>query len=81
MQDWMEKARCREVDPDIFMPDDTRQEAVLHRYRHAKAICGRCEVIDACRDYAFTLASQGMIYGVWGGLSAPEIHRAVKASA
>jgi WhiB family transcriptional regulator, redox-sensing transcriptional regulator len=66
--DWRHVAACREEDPELFFPIGTTGPALLQVER-AKAVCGRCTVVDACLDWA--LAS-GQDTGVWGGMSEDE---------
>jgi WhiB family redox-sensing transcriptional regulator len=42
--------------------------------RQAKAVCGRCKVVETCLDWAM---ESGQVFGVWGGLSEDE-RRALK---
>lgn len=58
--DWAEQARCRGLDPDQFFVRGAAQA------RQAVKICARCQVQDACLDYAL---SHGIDFGVWGGLT------------
>ena len=60
VNDWMERAACKGMDVDIFVPvrgGDTQR---------AKRVCEGCPVREECRDYAL---SDPSIQGVWGGLS------------
>jgi WhiB family redox-sensing transcriptional regulator len=66
--DWRHVAACREEDPELFFPIGTTGPALL-QVEQAKAVCGRCTVVDACLDWA--LAS-GQDTGVWGGMSEDE---------
>jgi WhiB family transcriptional regulator, redox-sensing transcriptional regulator len=66
--DWRHVAACRDEDPELFFPIGTTGPALLQVER-AKAVCGRCTVVDACLDWA--LAS-GQDTGVWGGMSEDE---------
>ena len=75
--EWMQQARCRESDPDIFVPAGTTP-AVMEAYENAKRICRRCEVQTECLAYALDLAAQAPIYGVWGGITAVEINKRAK---
>ena len=72
--EWMNYAICREVDPGLFVPDGDSND-VTAKVKQAKAICANCPVDGECRDYAFSLAREGTIHGVWGGLTAAEINR------
>jgi WhiB family redox-sensing transcriptional regulator len=66
--DWRHVAACREEDPELFFPIGTTGPALL-QVEHAKAVCGRCTVVDACLDWAL---ESGQDTGVWGGMSEDE---------
>lgn len=63
--EWVERAVCRSVDPDLWYPD--KGDSVGSRA--AKAICRSCPVRAACLAYALDHKEQ---YGVWGGMSATQ---------
>jgi WhiB family redox-sensing transcriptional regulator len=42
------------------------------REQRAKALCGRCPVMEICRKYAVTANEP---YGIWGGLNPRERDR------
>jgi hypothetical protein len=56
--DWMDRALCREYDPDAWFPEDSAEAAV------AQHICDRCPVRAECEAYAI---ARGERFGVWGG--------------
>lgn len=58
---WTEEALCREVDPDLWYPENHADQG-----RNAKMVCRRCPVRAACLEYALRHNEQ---YGIWGGLS------------
>ncbi|HEX6416769.1 MAG TPA: WhiB family transcriptional regulator [Candidatus Saccharimonadales bacterium] len=66
--DWRHKAVCRDEDPELFFPIGNSGPAKA-QIEQAKAVCGRCPVIDACLAHAL---KTGEDYGVWGGLSEDE---------
>jgi WhiB family transcriptional regulator, redox-sensing transcriptional regulator len=67
---WWFEAACRGIDTELFFqPDQLRGAERRQRELAAKAVCGRCGVIDACRAYALVAREA---YGVWGGLSETE---------
>jgi WhiB family redox-sensing transcriptional regulator len=66
--DWLERARCIGVDPDLFFPNGTTGPALAQAER-AKAVCSRCEVRGQCLQWAL---ETGQDCGVWGGLSEDE---------
>ncbi|MER6632271.1 WhiB family transcriptional regulator [Streptomyces sp. NPDC000987] len=66
---WSDRAACRESDRSIFFPEDFPKGLVLLITREAKAVCGRCPVIEACLAAALERAEPN---GVWGGLDKDE---------
>jgi len=66
--DWRHRAICRHVDPELFFPIGTTGPAAV-QVEEAKAVCGRCPVVNDCLQWA--LAS-GQDAGVWGGLDEDE---------
>ena len=67
MPDW-EGALCREIDPELFFPDNIQ----TMQYRMAKKICGECSLADVCLEYA--LKDEDLL-GVWGGTLPKERNR------
>ncbi len=59
---WMEKAKCKDLDTDIFFPEIRSKPKV----KIAKAICSNCHVRRECLDYAL---GADLDYGIWGGLT------------
>lgn len=72
--EWIQQAVCRQVDPDLFVGDCHANE-LRHREKRAIKICMTCPVMDECRAYAFGLARQSPIFGVWGGMKAVDINK------
>jgi WhiB family redox-sensing transcriptional regulator len=62
---WTIGALCQQVDPTLFSPGKGQSDLV----RQAKWICGRCESLAACQDYA--MAHRELV-GVWGQMTARE---------
>ena len=60
---WQDDALCAQTDPEAFFPEKGGST------REAKRICLRCDVQDACLEYA--LAHQER-FGIWGGFSERE---------
>jgi WhiB family transcriptional regulator, redox-sensing transcriptional regulator len=56
-------ASCTEADPDAWFPEKG------HRATDARATCNRCEVIDACLQWAL---DHDEPHGIWGGLNPEE---------
>lgn len=76
---WREPA-CRQpgVDAELFFaPDYESSKARLKREKSAKAVCGRCPIVDACREHALSAPEP---HGVWGGLDEEE-RRAARGEA
>lgn len=67
---WQAYALCRQVDPEIFMPD------VGGSAKDAKTTCMACEVRRECLDYAVGAEER---WGVWGGLGQQELRRLIRA--
>lgn len=68
---WVEDASCRnngDADPDVWFDEPTR----------ARKICMKCPVKDECLYTALELIQRGeTIKGIWGGLSAIQLKRAM----
>lgn len=63
--DWQLRATCRQVETDLFFP----QEGETHhgrrgRERAAKRFCRTCPVLAQCRTHALVV---GEPFGIWGG--------------
>lgn len=59
-RDWLDRALCAQVDPDLFFPQkgaDTRRP---------KSICATCSVQVECLDDALANNER---HGIWGGVS------------
>lgn len=65
IQKWRDKAQCRGLDVNLFMPND---EGAIPRAQMlgAIAVCDICAVMDECRNYAI---SANITVGIYGGLS------------
>ncbi|GAA1436500.1 hypothetical protein GCM10009616_36470 [Microlunatus lacustris] len=74
--DWRHKAACLDEDPELFFPIGNTGPALL-QIDEAKQVCRRCDVRDACLQWAL---EAGQDHGVWGGLSEDE-RRALKRRA
>ncbi|MFJ4898266.1 WhiB family transcriptional regulator [Streptomyces sp. NPDC088727] len=73
MQNWRERAACREEDPDLFFPIGATGPALVQA-EDAKAVCHGCPVRAECLRWAL---ENGQDTGVWGGLDETE-RRALK---
>jgi WhiB family redox-sensing transcriptional regulator len=58
--EWMKGANCQSVDPEIFHREKGESNLA------AKKVCGNCDVLDDCLEYAL---GRGERFGIFGGLS------------
>lgn len=65
---WQFDAACRGEDSALFFAPNyfEKREEKDGREVEAKAICGRCEVRDACLEFAVRVRET---HGIWGGLN------------
>ena len=63
---WQDRARCAQTDPEAFFPEKGGST------REAKKIYLGCEVRHECLDYALAHDER---FGIWGGLSERERRR------
>lgn len=61
----VERAACRDVDPETFFPDPSDRHGVAA----ARAICKGCPVAAECLEESLALDAR---YGIWGGLTPHE---------
>ncbi|WP_285774588.1 WhiB family transcriptional regulator [Microtetraspora sp. NBRC 13810] len=67
MGTWIEKAACRDLDPEIFFPIGAAP--AVSQLRQARRICGACSVRGQCLRYALETGQQA---GIWGGATEGE---------
>lgn len=65
-RNWHERAACRDRDAEMFFC--LEPESV----RRALALCGRCEVREACLAQAL---ARREVFGIWGGTTETERRR------
>jgi len=70
---WRDRAACLQEDPELFFPVGNTGPALL-QIEKARMVCHRCEVAQACLNWAVESRQQD---GVWGGQSDDE-RRALK---
>jgi hypothetical protein len=70
--DWELRGLCREVDPEIFFPEQGESN------KDAKRICARCDVREQCLAAALEREEP---FGVWGGLNTRQRRRLLKGAA
>lgn len=68
---WMRAGACAQVDPDIFFLDKGRSDAL------AKEACEGCDVREQCLAYALKNREE---HGIWGGTTARERKKILKAA-
>jgi WhiB family transcriptional regulator, redox-sensing transcriptional regulator len=73
---WRHRAACRDEDPELFFPIGSTGPALV-QIEDAKAVCRRCDVAEACLQWALEFGEDA---GVWGGMSEDE-RRALKRRA
>ncbi len=66
--EWVHRAKCRDVDPELFFPVGTTGPAAA-QIEAAKEVCVKCSVRDECLEWALVT---GQDAGVWGGTSEEE---------
>jgi hypothetical protein len=68
----LEDGLCREVDADMFYIDKGEN----HKIQQARTICGRCDVREACLEWAL---EHGERYGIWGGTTENQRRKLISA--
>lgn len=66
--EWVERALCRYVDPELFFPTAESGPVYEAQVAEAKAVCARCPVRAECLDWALG----ELPYGIAGGLTEDE---------
>src|ERR1700722_6472528 len=61
---WMENAKCRDADPDLFYPENGK--FACPETKTAIRICRSCPVINECLNWAI---KTGDSFGVLGGMT------------
>lgn len=69
---WMDRARCRDQDPEAFFVRGAAQS------RKAVRICQGCNVRDLCLQYAI---EHEIDLGIWGGLTERQRRRLLRLQA
>ena len=75
VEDWRQRAACRDTDPDLFFPIGTTGLA-LDQIEAAKAVCRSCEAQIQCLEFALATNQEA---GVWGATSEEERRKLRKA--
>jgi WhiB family transcriptional regulator, redox-sensing transcriptional regulator len=65
LPDWRHDAACRDLDPELFFPDDMACPTPRQAER-AKQVCDSRPTGSPCLDFALR---HGLDYGVWGEAS------------
>lgn len=61
MADWMKQANCRDMELEIFFPENG-----INYDPFAREVCFSCEVQEECLVFA---VDNAIDYGLWGGMS------------
>ena len=64
-QEWMRRARCAEIDPELWFLSDTVAAALQ--------VCRECEVRLSCLEYALSLPDNPE--GIWGGATSEQLRK------
>jgi WhiB family redox-sensing transcriptional regulator len=75
VNDWRERAACRDTDPDLFFPVGSTGPAI-EQIEAAKSVCRQCSVQRACLEFALITNQES---GIWGGASEEERRKLRKA--
>ncbi len=75
VDDWRDKASCRDTDPDLFFPVGTTGQAI-DQIEAAKIVCRQCEARVECLEFALATNQEA---GVWGAMSEEERRKLRKA--
>ena len=65
---WRNQSACLDEEPELFFPIGNTGLALV-QIEEGKAVCRRCEVIEACLSWAI---QSDQTAGVWGGMSEDE---------
>jgi len=65
---WRNQSACLDEEPELFFPIGNTCLALV-QIEEGKAVCRRCEVVEACLSWAI---QSGQTAGVWGGMSEDE---------
>ena len=68
LDDWRDRAACRDTDPDLFVPVGTTGPA-LDQIDAAKRVCQACDAQTQCLEFALATNQES---GIWGGTSEDE---------
>lgn len=71
VDDWRDRAACRDTDPDLFFPVGSTG-AAIEQIESAKEVCSACESIHSCLEFALATNQES---GIWGGTSEEERRR------
>jgi Transcription factor WhiB. len=65
---WRNRSACLDEEPELFFPIGNTGLALV-QIEEGKAVCRRCEVIEACLSWAI---QSDQTAGMWGGMSEDE---------
>lgn len=75
---WAKHAKCKGMDTNLFFPEGTEEKKTAKYVNDdiASLVCGRCPVVDECRDFAM----KHDLVGIWGGTIDYTRHQLVKSN-
>jgi WhiB family redox-sensing transcriptional regulator len=71
---WREKASCKGIDPNVFVPNENNGLTGRTTYATARDFCKRCIVVEECLMFAL---KENMEFGMFGGTT-PRERRTLK---
>lgn len=69
--DWRARARCRDVDPEVFFPVAESGRLLEAGVAEARAVCAVCPVTAQCLEFAL----ERLPYGIAAGMTPAERRR------
>ncbi len=69
--EWRARARCRDIDPEIFFPTAESGRLLEAEVAEARKVCAGCPVTKECLEFA----REWLPYGIAGGLTPAERRR------
>lgn len=72
--DWRTRAKCRDVDPELFFPVGKKSPAVAQA-EQARQVCRRCPVLADCEKWVTEYPQE---FGVFAAMSPFERRRLVR---
>lgn len=68
IEDWRDRAACKDTDPDLFFPVGSTGPAI-EQIASAKSVCSTCDSRVSCLEFALATNQES---GIWGGTTEEE---------